>query len=140
MNQELGIRNFKYLLIGTILIAFDQSLKYLIRHFGGFYICNSGISWGIVVNDYIFAIFWIIFVSILLLFLLKPAQILNFKSKAAPYLFILILSGAISNLIDRFTYGCVVDFIDLKFWPVFNLADIFIVLGAVFLLVKWKKI
>lgn len=55
-------------------------------------------------------------------------------------LIILILSGAFSNIIDRLTFGCVTDFIDLKFWPVFNLADIFIVLGAVFLLVRWKKL
>jgi len=40
------------------------------------------------------------------------------------------LGGAASNLLDRFWRGAVVDFIDLRFWPVFNLADIAICVGA----------
>lgn len=53
----------------------------------------------------------------------------------------LVLGGAVGNLIDRlfreshgFLHGAVVDFIDLQWWPVFNLADSAIVIGA-FLLV-----
>lgn len=42
-----------------------------------------------------------------------------------------ILGGAISNIIDRTMSGCVIDIIDLKLWPVFNLADTFIVIGAI---------
>ncbi len=45
----------------------------------------------------------------------------------------LILAGAIGNLIDRIRLGYVVDFIQVYWWPTFNLADIFIVIG-VFLL------
>lgn len=48
----------------------------------------------------------------------------------------LIVGGAISNIIDRIAYGAVLDFIDLHWWPVFNLADSFIVIGAV-LLILW---
>jgi signal peptidase II len=40
------------------------------------------------------------------------------------------LGGAASNLLDRFWHGAVVDFIDLRFWPVFNLADVAICVGA----------
>jgi signal peptidase II len=52
----------------------------------------------------------------------------------------LILGGALGNLTDRFLRGPgfsgeVVDFIDLRIWPVFNLADSAIVLGAAVLLV-----
>ena len=44
---------------------------------------------------------------------------------------ILILTGAIGNLYDRLTLGFVVDFIDLRVWPVFNVADSCITVGAV---------
>lgn len=40
-----------------------------------------------------------------------------------------ILSGAVANLIDRLQTGCVVDFFDFRIWPVFNVADIAIVVG-----------
>ncbi len=45
----------------------------------------------------------------------------------------LILGGAIGNLIDRVRLGYVVDFIDLGWWPVFNLADSSIVIGVALL-------
>ena len=40
-----------------------------------------------------------------------------------------ILSGAVANLIDRVQTGYVVDFFDFRIWPVFNVADIAIVVG-----------
>lgn len=43
------------------------------------------------------------------------------------------LGGALGNLVDRLRFGHVVDFIDFKVWPVFNLADISIVLGVALL-------
>lgn len=44
----------------------------------------------------------------------------------------LIIGGALGNIIDRIFLGAVVDFIDLRFWPVFNLADAAIVAGVVY--------
>lgn len=41
----------------------------------------------------------------------------------------MVLGGAVSNAVDRFFQGYVVDFIDLQRWPVFNLADMAIVIG-----------
>ncbi|MGE5692027.1 MAG: signal peptidase II [Pseudomonadota bacterium] len=46
----------------------------------------------------------------------------------------LVLGGSISNLVDRVRLGHVTDFLDLTFWPAFNLADTFIVVGVVVLL------
>ena len=46
---------------------------------------------------------------------------------------VLILTGALGNLYDRLTLGFVVDFIDLRVWPVFNAADSFITVGALLL-------
>ena len=47
-----------------------------------------------------------------------------------------ILGGSFGNIIDRIFRGYVVDFIDFRFWPVFNLADIMINLGIFLLLLR----
>lgn len=56
----------------------------------------------------------------------------------------LILSGAIGNMIDRVFQGFVIDFIDVHYasfnFPIFNLADSFIFIGVILLLITdWKK-
>ena len=43
------------------------------------------------------------------------------------------LGGAMGNLLDRLMHGYVVDFVDIGFWPIFNIADLSIVLGVIFL-------
>lgn len=42
----------------------------------------------------------------------------------------LILAGALGNTVDRLRFGYVIDFIDLRFWPIFNLADSSITAGV----------
>lgn len=49
----------------------------------------------------------------------------------------LLLGGAAGNLLDRVRLGGVVDFVDLGFWPVFNLADVGVVAGALLLAWEW---
>lgn len=52
---------------------------------------------------------------------------------------LLILTGAASNLYDRFTYGYVIDWAYLgRWWPVFNVADVMIGVGLVLLLFRWR--
>jgi signal peptidase II len=46
----------------------------------------------------------------------------------------LLIGGSVSNLIDRVRLGHVTDFLDLRWWPAFNLADSFIVIGVAILL------
>src|SRR5205807_309672 len=46
----------------------------------------------------------------------------------------LVIGGSVSNLVDRVRLGHVTDFLDLRFWPAFNLADSFIVVGVGILL------
>jgi signal peptidase II len=46
----------------------------------------------------------------------------------------LVIGGSLSNLLDRVRLGYVTDFLDLRYWPSFNLADSFIVIGVVVLL------
>jgi signal peptidase II len=46
-----------------------------------------------------------------------------------------VMGGAVGNLIDRMRVGYVIDFLDLHFWPVFNIADIAITVGAGLLII-----
>jgi len=45
----------------------------------------------------------------------------------------LILAGALGNLVDRVFFGYVIDFLDFRIWPVFNIADSAISIGAILL-------
>ena len=53
----------------------------------------------------------------------------------------LITAGAIGNAIDRLGRGWVIDFLDIGpgLWPVFNLADSFVVIGVILLLLPWGR-
>lgn len=55
--------------------------------------------------------------------------------------FFLILTGAMSNLYDRLLYGFVIDYIDLKYFTVFNIADVMICGGVTWLLLQviWEE-
>ena len=138
-------RNLFFLFIFCGIVFLDQLSKYLIRHFGGFYICNRGMAFGVELYPIFFWIIWIAIIAIagfqifnyqfLIFNEFSISKFLNFKFWGL----MLITSGAISNVIDRLHYGCVIDFIDLKFWPIFNLADIFIIVGAILLLIKLFK-
>lgn len=46
----------------------------------------------------------------------------------------MLLGGGVGNLVDRLRFGYVTDFVDLRVWPVFNLADSVIVVGTIALL------
>ncbi len=50
-----------------------------------------------------------------------------------------IVGGAVGNLLDRFHHAYVVDFIDLRWWPVFNVADSFITVGVLILLLATMR-
>lgn len=62
------------------------------------------------------------------------------RRRSAPWreqaAYAVLLAGAAGNLIDRLARGYVVDFIHVTHWPVFNLADALLVLGALLLLIR----
>lgn len=70
-------------------------------------------------------------------FLCKKPWIFTHKTQngTGTIAFSLIISGAVSNLIDRIFYGYVIDFIDIHVWPVFNIADSAITVGIALLLI-----
>jgi signal peptidase II len=62
------------------------------------------------------------------------AYVLRTRPELSPPL-ALILGGSLGNLLDRLRTGAVIDFVDVHVWPVFNVADAAITLGAVWLAV-----
>lgn len=75
----------------------------------------------------------VVFSSILAVWLYKLWQT-QASSRGLSLGVTLVLAGALGNLVDRFRLGFVIDFIDLKVWPIFNIADSGITLGVVIIL------
>lgn len=80
-----------------------------------------------------------IIVAIIILLLFYCVRLAKKKEWLQVALLLNIIFGAISNLFDRLQYGYVIDYIDLKYFTVFNVADTMIV-TAVFLLlfISWR--
>lgn len=124
-----------------LLIASDQILKLLALH-EGMAIINKGVSFGILLSRSPVEALAKSGYLVILLIGLSFYLLFHFLRKKGPEV-LLILAGGISNLLDRMFYGGVVDFITLPFIPVFNLADILVVVGCVLIfidLLKLKKV
>ena len=95
---------------------------------------NTGISYGLFSGGGDFQKWILISLSILIIiFLLNLIR--NESSIISKLSISFIIGGALGNVLDRFTYGAVVDFISLHAkgfsWYIFNIADMFIVLGVI---------
>lgn len=131
------IKKYYFVFLIFFVIVIDQGSKYLIRHYDEFYICNPGISFGFLMPNFVFYSIVGIFFLVSFLYLWRKINVKSFfidKNGLS-----LILGGAIANLIDRYNYGCIIDFIDFAILPVFNLADIFITLGAIIIIIRTSK-
>jgi len=117
-----------YLLIFLLVFCIDQLSKKIIRLSGGFYLCNHDLAFGLKIPPILFWFFWTAIITSIVWAFFRKKSALN----KLPLL--IIFSGAFSNLFDRLTLGCIVDFINIPFWPVLNLADCFISLGVIMLL------
>lgn len=94
------------------------------------YVQNTGAAFGSFQNGNTV----LIFVSLIILFaLIKYRKELFTLGKLASYGWLFIIGGALGNLYDRIFLGSVVDFINFVVWPVFNIADSFITVGAIML-------
>lgn len=134
-----------------LIVALDQATKWMVFHRvplydsaeivpGVLYIThvrNTGAAFGML-NDVDFAykaVVVALLAGLALLALVWYARQVMHESWATRYAFVLIIAGAIGNLIDRATVGYVLDFIDVvfgtwHFWA-FNVADAAITVGAV---------
>lgn len=97
---------------------------------------NSGIAFSIPLPN-ILSMFVSLLVFIIILHLLFGA-IKKHRYTLATAL-MLVNTGAASNLLDRFKYGGVIDFISVGFWPTFNLADCYIVIGVMLIFWEWRR-
>ena len=132
-------------LVGVIVLVADQYTKTLVaanfdlgqstKFIDGIldftYIHNTGGAWGML-SGYT----WLLVSVTLVIMLVCIALLMRYgvQNKIIFWALILVLSGGIGNMIDRiFRGGEVIDFLHFAFWrdfPVFNIADIAIVIGA----------
>jgi signal peptidase II len=131
------------LIIVAAVIILDQLTKFiatrnlLLNHpfdiIGGIFsltlVHNRGAAFGILKNQIYLFVFTSAFAVILIYSELRNNKHRTVYSVALS----LILAGALGNLIDRLLFGYVIDFLDFHFWPVFNVADSAITIGAVML-------
>lgn len=134
-----------------MIIIIDQVVKFLVRKnmhlfesisvipsfFSLTYVENKGAAWGIL-EDATILLVMISFVAFFsLLKFIQEEKKWNLLKVSA---FSFILGGIVGNLVDRLFYHSVTDYLDFSIFgydfPVFNFADIMIVLGAVFLIIE----
>lgn len=139
-------------IISVVLIAADQVIKFLVVRsmelyqtipvikfgnkeiFNLTYVYNEGAAWSVLSGKTVFLLILTgILMAVLIVYLIKSA----YKHKFLAVSLSLIIAGGIGNMIDRmFRSGKVIDYIEAKFitFPIFNFADICVVVGAIMLL------
>ena len=139
---------FKY---SFILILIDQMIKILvsnmiesivvIKNFLNLtYVENTGAAFSMLENNTIF----LIIITIVTLFLIYKFLLKNKQfNKLEITTYSLLIGGIIGNLIDRIIFGYVIDYLSFNFgefyFPIFNFADICIVVAALIILIKTIK-
>ena len=135
--------------IGILIIILDQITKYIaksnldlnqsipiIKDF--FHITlttNTGMGFGLLKeNNSLISFITIIILGFMLFYYDKFPK--TGKEHAS---IVLIVSGALSNLFDRIFFGHIIDFIDFRIWPIFNIADACITLGILYLVFYYMK-
>ncbi len=136
---------FFYALVGSVVLI-DQFSKFLALQYLSpqsslsliphvldlTLVRNSGVAFGLFSN-YAPALFTVITISLVFLFLIanrSHGTAAHGTSTADRWALSLILGGAIGNWIDRLRFDAVIDFLDFRVWPVFNIADTAITIGV----------
>tara|TARA_Y100000031_G_C8088079_1_gene322866 strand:+ start:180 stop:638 length:459 start_codon:yes stop_codon:yes gene_type:complete len=133
----------KYILFGVIaliVLILDQVAKYFVKltplsskhvlvegWLSFSHVHNFGASFGMLQNQTSLLIWFSIIVIAGIFFYLH-----EIPQKYIPWLG-LILGGTLGNLVDRISYGFVIDFLSIAKWPDFNIADVAISVGALVL-------
>lgn len=133
-----------FLLLVALVLGLDQLTKYIVRVnfqpneslpvinsvFHLTYVNNPGAAFGLFAyKTPVFVAITVLVVAVILI----AYRTLPPGSPVMRLALALITGGALGNLIDRLRFGYVVDFLDFRIWPVFNLADVAIVSGVILL-------
>ena len=132
------------LLIKIIVINFMElydTIKIIPGFFNITYVRNTGAAFSILEDSRIFFIV-ITFIALIViyLFLLKD-KVLN---KYQTFLYSMLIGGIVGNLVDRIIYGYVIDYLSFNIFgysfPVFNIADSFIVISVILLVLNEMRL
>ena len=117
------------LVVGTL--GLDEGF-HVLGPFSIHHVQNSGIAFGFFARaTAVVIVLTALAVGWMLLFFARSGA----RHPVLPVALGLLIGGSTSNLIDRIRLGHVTDFLDLRYWPAFNLADSFIVIGVAILFV-----
>jgi signal peptidase II len=116
--------------IVTSHLALDQA-DHVVGPFWIHHVQNSGIAFGLFSSKTAAVI---VLTGIAVVWMLVFFARSGARHPVLPVALGLVIGGSMSNLIDRLRLGYVTDFLDLRYWPAFNLADSFIVIGVGILL------
>lgn len=140
---SLGIALFDQIvkLIITQFIPLEYSIKIIPSFFQLTYVQNEGAAWSIFSGNRLFLIFISIFSFLFIYFFLIKNKNLKKIERIA---YGMLLGGLFGNLMDRIFLGYVIDYFDFTIFnypfPIFNFADICIVISVFLLLiVAWKE-
>ena len=103
-------------------------------------IWNKGVTWGMF--NSISSESYLLMISVILLVILVFVfyTFIQYQNKFNIAFESMVLAGSISNIMDRFFYGSVLDFINFYIdswsWPIFNFADVFIVVGILGIVIR----
>ncbi|MAV63618.1 MAG: signal peptidase II [Candidatus Marinimicrobia bacterium] len=121
-------------------LVLNQAIE-LNKYFDLVYVQNYGVSFGILSNAV--PHWFLIIIGLLIVFLIFYLMYIS-RKKSEKLAYFIIIIGAISNILDRTINTYVIDFISIHYgnyyWPAFNLADIYITIGIIMLLVSFFKI
>lgn len=134
--MDMRKNTLQTLTLTLLLILLDQSAKYLAVKYLQIS-KNTGIAFGIPIPQVVLIITNI---ALLIIVMYIAKKELNFNNKYTQILTAAILAGGLSNLADRLYHGYVIDFIHVPIWPSFNLADIYITVGILLVIIFYGKI
>ncbi len=105
------------------------------------FVKNTGAAFGIFKNSAYFfiavSLIAVVMIGAILVKAIRKGKFLdNFLCNFG---LILIMSGALGNLIDRVSLRYVIDFIDVRIWPVFNIADSSITIGTALIIISFAR-